>query len=109
MNAYAIAWIIIVLSLLAGAGTLFYLLKNVQQTLLRVMPISLTVAFFLTPAPVPGHTEQLAPAFVVCIFETFFQIEGEPQVSLRILLLALAVVGFLTWLANMLKSKLLSK
>jgi len=105
MNAYAIAWLIIVLCLLGGAGMLFYLMKSVQRPLLRVLAISITVTFFLIPAPVPGHTEQLAPAFVVSIFETFFQIDGEPQVSLRILLLAIGVVGFLTWLVSMLMSK----
>ena len=32
--------------------------------------------FFFTPAPLPAHDEQLAPAFVVVIFENFFQTQG---------------------------------
>ena len=41
--------------------------------------------FFITPAPLPAHDEQLAPAFVVVIFENFFQTQGRPEEAFWIL------------------------
>lgn len=105
MSAYAIAWIVIVACVLAAAAILFRLLRNMDKPLVRTLLISLLVTLSLAPAPVPGHPEQWAPAFVVYIFETFFQIDGAPQVSLRILLLAVGVVGLLVWLASVLLNR----
>ena len=105
MSAYVIAWIIVVAGVLAGAAILFRLLRNIDKPLIRTVLIAVLVTFFLAPAPVPGHPEQWAPAFVVCIFETFFQIDGAPQVSLRILLLAVGVVGLSVWMASVLLSR----
>ena len=105
MSAFAIAWIIIVACALAVAAILFRLLRNIDKPLIRTLLIAVLVTFFIAPAPVPGYPEQWAPAFMVCIFEAFFQIDGAPQVSLRILLLAIGVVGLLVWMASVLLSR----
>lgn len=105
MSAYAIAWIVIVACALAAAAILFRLLRNIDKPFIRTLLISVLATLFLAPAPVPGHPEQWAPAFVVYIFEAFFQIDGAPLVSLRILLLAVGVVGLLVWLASVLLSR----
>lgn len=100
MSAHSIAWWVIIVAALVGAGTFYYLLRNVGKPLLRLLAVTLTTAFFIVPAPVPGYAEQLAPAFVVCVFELFFQTEGQPEVSLRILLTALGLTGLLTWVGH---------
>ncbi len=100
MSAYAIAWLVISGSALFGAVVLYLLLRKWQRPLLRALIISLTLTFFLLPAPVPNHEAQLAPAFVVLVFETFFQIDGAPTVSMRILALGLCAAALLTWLVH---------
>ena len=100
VSAYSIAWWVIIVTALVGAGTFYYLLRNVGKPLLRILAVTLTTAFFLVPAPVPGYTGQLAPAFVVSLFELLFQTEGQPDVSLRILLIALILTGVLTWFGH---------
>ena len=48
--------------------------------------------FFVTPAPLPAHDEQLAPAFVVVIFENFFQTQGRPEDAFRILTVSISTL-----------------
>lgn len=89
MGGYTIAWIVIVSGAIGGAAVLYWLLRNTSKPLIRNLILGVLVAFFVVPAPVPDYTDQLAPAFVVCVFEAFFQIDGEPGVSLRVLLIAM--------------------
>ena len=44
------------------------------------------ITIFPLPAPVPNFSETQAPAFVVMIFEAFFQRAGAPEESMRRLL-----------------------
>ena len=48
--------------------------------------------FFVTPAPLPAHDEKLAPAFVVAIFENFFQTQGKPREAFWILIISISAV-----------------
>ena len=48
--------------------------------------------FFVTPAPLPAHEEQLAPAFVVVIFENFFQTQGKPEEAFWILTISISTL-----------------
>jgi len=86
--SYTIAWLVIAAAGLLGSGFLFLLTRNVRgpafRWILRVLPPVLMVA----PAPVPNYDGQLAPAFVVLIFEGLFQTEGEPGIAAMILLAA---------------------
>jgi len=85
---YTIAWLVIAAAGLLGSGFLFLLTRNIGSSafrwILRVLPLVLMVV----PAPVPNYDGQLAPAFVVLIFEALFQSEGEPGVAAMILLAA---------------------
>jgi hypothetical protein len=100
VSAYSIAWWVILVAALLGAAIFYYLLKNVGKSLLRILAVTLTLVFFLVPAPVPGYAGHFAPAFVVCVFEALFQTEGDPALSLRILVIALGLTGILTWLGH---------
>ena len=54
--------------------------------------------FFVTPAPLPAHDEQLAPAFVVVIFENFFQTQGKPEEAFWILAISISTLLLLLFL-----------
>ena len=95
MGGYTIAWVVIALSAVCGAAVLYWLLRDHSNPLFRNIIIAVALAFFVVPAQVPGYPAQLAPAFVVCIFEAFFQIDGSPAASLRVLLLSMAVAALL--------------
>ena len=56
--------------------------------------------FFVTPAPLPAHDEQLAPAFVVVIFENFFQTQGRPEEAFWILTISVATLLLLLFLVS---------
>lgn len=93
MGAYSIAWMVILGAAACGAALLYWLLRKRSNSMIRNLIITLSVVFFVVPAPVPDYPEQLAPAFVVCIFEVLFQIDGAPAASLRILLISLALAA----------------
>ena len=84
--SYTIAWLVILGAGLAGTGFLFLLTRGIRapsiRWVLRVLPLVLMVV----PAPVPNYDGQLAPAFVVLIFESLFQSDGEPFTAAMILL-----------------------
>ncbi len=100
MGAYTIAWMIVAAAAASGAGVLYYLLRNYANSLIRNLIVALSLAFFVVPAPLPNYPEQLAPAFVVCIFEAFFQIDGSPAVSLRILGISMLLAAVLVIAAH---------
>ena len=54
--------------------------------------------FFITPAPLPAHNEQFAPAFVVVIFENFFQTQGNPEEAFWILTISISTLSLLFFL-----------
>ena len=83
------AWILIAAGGLLG-GTCFYHLvvlcfrnsSDKRRSKVKRFGLYLAAAltcFFVTPAPLPAHEGQLAPAFVVVIFENFFQTQGSPK------------------------------
>lgn len=100
MSTHSIAWVVIVLATTLNAATLFHLLRNRRRLVLRALCIATISTFFMVPAPIPGHAEQFAPAFIVCLFEFFFQIDGSPGLSFRILVLATGLAVLLTWLGH---------
>ena len=98
MSGYGYAWIIIFASAGLGAFGLWKLCARTRYGLLPWLATSLALTFFLTPISVPNYPEQIAPAFVVAVFELLFQTNGEPQASLRLLALTLGLVCLLTLL-----------
>lgn len=101
MSGYTIAWIIIVGCTLIGAITFYKWLAVIGNGWVRALLVASAVALFVTPAPVPGYDGQWAPAFLVMVFEAFFQTDGQPATSTRLLLLSLVVMLTLTVLGRM--------
>ncbi len=91
MHDYALAWLLLLLMAAGGGTALWRLLHRVNSLVVKSILVGITVLFFATPAPVPGYSGEFAPAFIVGIFEAFFQIEGRPGVALLTLTIALVV------------------
>ncbi len=92
MSAVSIAWLVISCAALVGALVMWIVFSNYGiGGVLRTTLVALLLAVFLVPAPIPGYETELAPAFIVLIFEMFFQIEGQVQGSVRNLLLGAVI------------------
>ena len=89
------AWILIAAGGVLGGWCFYYLVvlcfrnsSDKRRSKVKRFGFYLAAAltcFFVTPAPLPAHEEQLAPAFVVVIFENFFQTQGRPEEAFWIL------------------------
>ncbi len=83
------AWTLIAAGGLLGGSCFYYLVvlcfrnsSDKRRSKVKRFGLYLAAAltcFFVTPAPLPAHEGQLAPAFVVVIFENFFQTQGSPE------------------------------
>ena len=102
------AWILIAAGGVLGGWCFYYLVvlcfrNSSDKRRSKVKRFSLYLAaaltcFFVTPAPLPAHDEQLAPAFVVVIFENFFQTHGRPEEAFWILIISISTLLLLLFL-----------
>ena len=102
------AWILIFAGALVGGLSFYYSVvlcfrdssdkwRSKIKRFSSYLAATLT-CFFVTPAPLPAHEEQLAPAFVVVIFENFFQTQGKPEEAFWILTISLSTLLILLFL-----------
>lgn len=98
MSGYGWAWLIIGAAGLIGWLALMRLTRPLGASPVRWLLQGLVLLWLLLPAPVPGHTGQWAPAFIVLIFESVFQRGGEPLPAALILLFGSLVVLLLVML-----------
>jgi hypothetical protein len=89
---YEMAWVVIAAAGLLGSGFLFYLTHGMRTGSLKWIVRVLPALLMMVPAPVPNYPGELAPAFVVLIFESLFQTSGEPGTS-GLILLATGLFG----------------
>ena len=62
------------------------------------------LSLLLVPAPIPGYPGDLAPAFLVALFESLFQADGKPLVALRLLgigsIVGVVLASAIIWFSN---------
>ena len=102
------AWILIAAGGLVGGFCFYYALvlcfrnsSDMRRSKVKRFGLFLAAAltcFFVTPAPLPAHDGQLAPAFVVVIFENFFQTQGKPEEAFWILTISISTLLILLFL-----------
>ena len=96
------AWILIAAGGLVGGLCFYYSVllcfrnsSDKRRSKVKRFGLYLAAAltcFFITPAPLPAHNEQFAPAFVVVIFENFFQTQGRPEEAFWILTISISTL-----------------
>ena len=99
ITPYWIGW-----SVLVGASFLvslvaFYWFHLLLGFFSSFLSSTLLFVFLTVPAPIPNYEGYFAPAYVVFIFETFFQIKGSSKMSAQVLMLTL-VSAFILMMAG---------
>ena len=96
------AWILIAAGGLVGGLCFYYSVllcfrnsSDKRRSKVKRFGLYLAAAltcFFITPAPLPAYNDQFAPAFVVVIFENFFQTQGNPEEAFWILTISISTL-----------------
>ena len=73
-------------------GVLALFLTALLFSAFAAVLVGVPLLLMVVPAPVPNYEGQLAPAFIVFVFESLFQAEGEPLLA-GLILLVTALVG----------------
>ena len=91
-DPYQLSWVVLSAGSLAVSLVIYYWLISRFTKVTGFFYSAVLCVFLLVPAPVPNYENFYAPAYVVYIFETFFQIKGAPGLSGQILLLSITAV-----------------
>ena len=95
VTPYFIGW-----SILIGASFLlslvaFFWSRSVLGFFSGFLLSTMVFVFLTIPAPIPNYQGYFAPAYVVFIFETFFQTKGSSTITGQLLILALVTASLL--------------
>lgn len=93
MTPYAVAWLIVAAAAVLGTVGLVFLTRAMGPSVVRLMIRVLPAILLIVPAPIPGYSGHLAPAFVVLIFEGVFQRDGNPMGAVAVLVATAAVAA----------------
>lgn len=97
---YLLAWGVVVGAALLMQVALYFGLRGWGAPLVKPLLSWWLLLVLVVPAEVPRQQDHLAPAFLVFLFETFFQGEGRGGAAGRILLAATLVAlmaALITW------------
>ena len=89
--AYPIAWLAIGIAGTIGAWCLNALLRRSGSSRslvgrsLRLATVAVIFVTFTLPVVVPNAPDVYAPAFIVLLFETSFQSQGDPANAMRVM------------------------
>ena len=88
MTPYLIGWSILISASFLLSLVAFFWSRLVLGFFSGFLLSTLMFVFLTIPAPIPNYQGYFAPACVVFIFETFFQIKGSSTISGQVLILA---------------------
>ncbi len=86
------AWLVYGLASLVAFVAWCALCSRIGSVTVRDVLRVLAFAAMVTPAPVPGYPGQLAPAWLVVLFETFLQREGDPLPAATLLVISIVAL-----------------
>jgi hypothetical protein len=99
-----IGWLVVVLASMGLVVSIYGFFRNSRFRSVLVFCLVVLFSLLLVPAPVPGYPGDLAPAFLVALFESLFQADGKPLVAFRLLGIGLIVgvvlASAMAWIAN---------
>jgi hypothetical protein len=101
MDAYTVAWVVVLVSVPLALFALHRATRRARTGAIRRLLLPVAAICLVVPASVPGHPEQLAPAWLVLVLEWGFQAHGQPAAAATALsggaALGLAI-GVVWWL-----------
>ena len=95
MTPYLIGWSILICASLLLSLVVFFWSRLVFGFFSGFLLSTMVFVFLTIPAPIPNYQGYFAPAYVVFIFETFFQAKGSYTISGQVLILALVTASLL--------------
>ena len=95
MTPYLVGWSILIGSSFLLSLVVFFWSRLVFGFFSGFLLSTLVFVFLTIPAPIPNYQGYFAPAYVVFIFETFFQTKGSSTISGQVLIVALVSVFLL--------------
>lgn len=114
-SAYPLTWMVIFGAAVVGALCLNSLLKRlpvkstVRRRSLRRAFVATVFAGFVIPVAVPGALQVYAPAFIVLLFESTFQAEGDSTGALVSMLIGVCGVFIAVLLLAAIVHRLIAK
>ena len=99
MTPYLIGWSILIGASFLLSLVVFFWSRLVFGFFSGFLLSTLVFVFLTIHAPIPNYQGYFAPAYVVFIFETFFQTKGSSTISGQVLIVAL-VSAFLLMMAG---------
>ena len=114
-SAYPSTWMVIFGAAVVGALCLNSLLKRlpvkstVRRRNLRRASVATVFAGFVIPVAVPGALQVYAPAFIVLLFESTFQAEGDSTGALMSILIGVCGVFIAVLLLAAIVHRLVAK
>ena len=114
-SAYPSTWMVIFCAAVVGALCLNSLLKRlpvkstVRRRSLRRAFVATVFAGFVIPVAVPGALQVYAPAFIVLLFESTFQAEGDSTGALVSMLIGVCGVFIAVLLLAAIVHRLVAK
>ncbi len=102
MTAHAVGWLVVVVAALGLTVSIYGFFRKSRFSAALWFCLLVLLSLLLVPAPIPGYPGELAPAFLVALFESFVQPDGKPMVALRLLgvglIAAVVLAGAIIWL-----------
>ena len=104
MTGPTIGWLVVALAAVGVAVSIYGFFRNSRFRGALVFSLVVLLSLLLVPAPVPGYPGNLAPAFLVVLFESLFQAEGKPLVALRLLgiglIVGIVLASAMAWISS---------
>ncbi len=104
MTGPTIGWVIVVLAAIGLAVSIYGFFRKSRHSVVLFFCLVVLLSLLLVPAPVPGFPGDLAPAFLVALFESLFQADGKPLVALRLLgigsIVGVVLASAIIWISN---------
>jgi len=91
VTGFTLGWVVVVVAALGLVFSIYGFFRKSRFSAVLCFCLVVLLALLLVPAPIPGYPGELAPAFLVALFETFVQPDGKPMGALRLLGIGLIV------------------
>lgn len=104
MTGATVGWVVVVLAAIGLVVSIYGFFRKSRFNGVLFCCLVVLLSLLLVPAPIPGYPGDLAPAFLVALFESLFQPDGKPLVALRLLgigsIVGVVLASVIIWISN---------